>query len=217
MSEEQVPVVVGSPEREIHVTPLVTLERVNVCPREEDEIEYFKIRCKLYRFHMDEEDGATWKERGVGEIKIMKHKTRTAYRIIMRRDKTLKICANHSMLASMVISPHNNNENALVWNTPSDFTDGENKPETLCIRFGKSENTALFKSKFEECVESLKNAQSNASDTLADGISSLKVNGEKDVNDFKKQIEIIKILKEDFGLELNYEYSDKNRIGDHFR
>ena len=45
---------------------------------------------------MDEEDGATWKERGVGEIKIMKHKTRTAYRIIMRRDKTLKICANHS-------------------------------------------------------------------------------------------------------------------------
>ena len=40
----------------------------------------------------------------------------------------------------MVINPHNNNDNALVWNTPSDFTDGENKAETLCIRFGKSES-----------------------------------------------------------------------------
>ncbi|XP_002160712.1 ran-specific GTPase-activating protein isoform X1 [Hydra vulgaris] len=183
MSEEQIPVVVGSPEREIHVTPLVTLEKVKICALEEDEVEHFKIRCKLYRFHMDDEEGATWKERGVGELKIMKHNTKEAYRIIMRRDKTLKICANHSMSASMVISPHNNSENALVWNTPSDFTDGEHKPETLCIRFRKPENTILFKTKFEECVESLKRAQSNSSDSIVNGISTLKVNGEKDEND----------------------------------
>ena len=57
---------------------------------------FFCRRCKLYRFHMDEEDGPTWKERGVGELKVMKHETKQNYRIIMRRDKTLKICANHN-------------------------------------------------------------------------------------------------------------------------
>ena len=31
------------------------------------------------------------------------------------------------------------NEKALIWNTPSDYADGEPKPEMLCIRFGKAE------------------------------------------------------------------------------
>ena len=40
-------------------------------------------------------DPVEWKERGTGEIKLLKHKETGKIRVLMRRDKTLKICANH--------------------------------------------------------------------------------------------------------------------------
>jgi len=49
-------------------------------------------RAKLYRFSDEEKE---WKERGTGEVKLLKHKGNKKVRVLMRRDKTLKICANH--------------------------------------------------------------------------------------------------------------------------
>ena len=48
----------------------------------------------MYRYDSSGEQ-AEWKERGTGDVKILKHKTNGTIRILMRRDKTLKICANH--------------------------------------------------------------------------------------------------------------------------
>lgn len=48
----------------------------------------------MYRYDSAAEP-AEWKERGTGEIKILHHKSLGTCRILMRRDKTLKICANH--------------------------------------------------------------------------------------------------------------------------
>lgn len=36
-----------------------------------------------------------WKERGVGTVKLLKHKESGKVRLLMRQNKTLKICANH--------------------------------------------------------------------------------------------------------------------------
>jgi len=49
-------------------------------------------RAKLFRF-----DKATneWKERGVGEVKFLKSRINGKIRLVMRRDQTLKVCANH--------------------------------------------------------------------------------------------------------------------------
>ena len=52
-------------------------------------------RAKSYRYVIDDEDGPQWKERGLGEVKILKHKKKGTVRVLMRRDKTLKICINH--------------------------------------------------------------------------------------------------------------------------
>ena len=52
-------------------------------------------RSKLYRYFVDSEDGPSWKERGVGDVRILQHKKDKTYRLVMRRDKTLKLCANH--------------------------------------------------------------------------------------------------------------------------
>ena len=53
-----------------------------------------KRRAKLYRYD-NSGDEKEWKERGTGEVRILKHRSTGACRILMRRDKTLKICANH--------------------------------------------------------------------------------------------------------------------------
>ena len=52
-------------------------------------------RAKLFRFDCSSEN-PEWKERGVGDVKFMEHKSKDrSVRLIMRRDKTHKICANH--------------------------------------------------------------------------------------------------------------------------
>ena len=49
-------------------------------------------RAKLFRF---DDASKQWKERGTGEAKFLQHKDTKKVRFLMRRDKTLKICANH--------------------------------------------------------------------------------------------------------------------------
>ena len=51
----------------------------------------FKMRAKLFRFDRDSRE---WKERGTGDVKLYKAKNGNT-RLIMRRDRTLKVCANH--------------------------------------------------------------------------------------------------------------------------
>ena len=66
--------------------------KVEVKTNEEDEDVQFKIRAKLFRFDKESKE---WKERGTGDVRILKHKETKKVRLVMRRDKTLKVCANH--------------------------------------------------------------------------------------------------------------------------
>jgi RanBP1 domain len=50
-------------------------------------------RAKLFRFDSTSNE---WKERGTGDVKLLEHKETKKIRLVMRRDKTLKVCANHS-------------------------------------------------------------------------------------------------------------------------
>ncbi|KAG5455741.1 MAG: RanBP1 domain-containing protein, partial [Olpidium bornovanus] len=50
-------------------------------------------RAKLFRF---DSEAAEWKERGTGEVRFLQHKDLGKIRLVMRRDKTLKVCANHN-------------------------------------------------------------------------------------------------------------------------
>ncbi|ELW64708.1 Ran-specific GTPase-activating protein [Tupaia chinensis] len=74
--------------------PIVSLPEQEIKTLEEDEEELFKMRAKLFRF-ASENDLPEWKERGTGDVKLLKHKEKGTIRLLMRRDKTLKICANH--------------------------------------------------------------------------------------------------------------------------
>lgn len=132
------------------VAPIVKLEEVSVTTGEEEEEVLLDLRAKLYRF---DKEGNQWKERGVGTVKLLKHKETGKVRLVMRQAKTLKICANHLVLPSISIQEHAGNDKSCVWHA-SDYSDEELKEELFCIRFGSVENCKMFMEKFEEVAES---------------------------------------------------------------
>jgi len=134
--------------------PIIYLPEVVVNSGEDDEEEAFRRRAKLYRY-AHEENPAEWKERGTGEVKIMRHPETGSARIIMRREKTMRMCANHSILPWMDLRPNCGSQKAWVWKTQADFADAlceEDKPkqETLAIRFATIDNAEAFKAAFLE-------------------------------------------------------------------
>ncbi|XP_066841068.1 E3 SUMO-protein ligase RanBP2-like isoform X2 [Anser cygnoides] len=136
---------------DIHFEPIVSLPEVEVKSGEEDEEILFKERAKLYRW---DRDATQWKERGVGEIKILFHTQKKCYRVLMRREQVLKVCANHVITKEMNLVPSDTSNNALIW-TATDYADGEIKVEQLAVRFKSQEMAATFKKIFEDCQQSL--------------------------------------------------------------
>ncbi|KAK9239303.1 hypothetical protein V1525DRAFT_356262 [Lipomyces kononenkoae] len=137
---------------EIHFEPLVKLEKVEVKSNEEDEEVIFKIRAKLFRFDKASEPGE-WKERGTGDVRFLKHKESGKVRLVMRRDKTLKTCANHYIMPELKLSANVGSDRSWVYSVSVDISEGEPEPLTLAIRFANSENANLFKDKFGEAQE----------------------------------------------------------------
>ena len=81
-------------EADVHFEPVVHLtEKVDTKTNEEAEEQTFKMRAKLFKFDRESRE---WKERGTGDVRLLKHKENGKTRLVMRRDKTLKVCANHA-------------------------------------------------------------------------------------------------------------------------
>ncbi|EIM20116.1 hypothetical protein E3Q22_01499 [Wallemia mellicola] len=138
-------------ESTAHFEPVVKLtETVETKTNEEDEEVLFKIRAKLFRFA---KDSSEWKERGTGDVRILQHKETKKVRLVMRRDKTLKVCANHFLTPDMKLSPNIGSDRSWVWAVAADVSEGEPTAETLAIRFANAENATAFKDKFEEGVK----------------------------------------------------------------
>ncbi|XP_017317433.2 RANBP2-like and GRIP domain-containing protein 5/6 isoform X1 [Ictalurus punctatus] len=136
-----------------HFEPIVPLpNKIDVKTGEEEEEEMFCNRAKLFRF---ETEAKEWKERGIGSIKILKHKTSGKYRLLMRREQVLKICANHYITADMVLKPNAGSDKSWVWYA-IDYADEMPKTEQLAIRFKTADEAALFKQKFEEAQRAIR-------------------------------------------------------------
>ncbi|WFD26885.1 Ran GTPase binding protein Sbp1 [Malassezia nana] len=150
-------------EHDPHYDPVIKLEhQVEVKTHEEDEDVQFKIRAKLFRF---DKEAKEWKERGTGDVRLLKHKETKKVRLVMRRDKTLKVCANHFLSSDIKLQPNVGSDRSWVYNVTADISDGEPVAETLAIRFANSENAELFKKEFEAAQEANKQAASEKKDT----------------------------------------------------
>jgi len=129
--------------------PVVQLEEVETSTGEEDEEALLELKCKLYRYEAGTNE---WKERGLGVIKLLKHKENQKIRLLMRQEKTLKIRANHIVMPTSKLQEHTGSDKAWVWSAV-DYADGEHKVELFCIRFGTPEKAQEFKKGFEAAAE----------------------------------------------------------------
>lgn len=158
-----------APESEdVHFDPVIKLtEKVETKTNEESEEQMFKMRAKLFKFSKESNE---WKERGTGDVRLLKHKENGKTRLVMRRDKTLKVCANHYSMCSrpgvffgrwelgggerenvvltvcvvvpeMKLSPNVGSDRSWVWNAAADVSEGEAEAVTLAIRFANAEST----------------------------------------------------------------------------
>ncbi|KAJ8711102.1 hypothetical protein PYW07_008344 [Mythimna separata] len=141
---------VEAPEHDPHFDPIVSLPLVDIPTNEEEEEELVKIRARLYRYDTGDHE---WKERGTGDIKLLRHKINNTVRVVMRRDKTLKVCANHFITPDIRMNVHCGSDKAFNWSVFADFADEQMKQELLAIKFGNPQNAELWKTKFAEAQE----------------------------------------------------------------
>ena len=143
----------GSYDARPDFEPIVSLPELgDIRTGEEDEKVLFSHRAKLYRFDSDK---SVWKERGIGEMKILEHKVTGKTRVLMRREQILKLCCNHYITAEMTLTPLQGN-NQLAWYTHCDFADGLAKPEKLAVKFKLVTVTGEYRKVFEACVTKAK-------------------------------------------------------------
>ncbi|EJT46501.1 hypothetical protein A1Q1_04895 [Trichosporon asahii var. asahii CBS 2479] len=75
----------------------IQLDKQDIPTGEEEEDTIYQTRCKLYA--LDDQGG--WRERGVGNLKLNKHKATEAARLVMRSEGVLRVILNASLYVGM--------------------------------------------------------------------------------------------------------------------
>mmetsp|Transcript_7633 Transcript_7633/g.9421 ORF Transcript_7633/g.9421 Transcript_7633/m.9421 type:complete len:198 (-) Transcript_7633:276-869(-) len=138
--------------------PVVKLEEVEVKSGEEDEESLFGMRAKLFIFGetlLDVGTGnKTWKERGVGEVRLLRHREHERIRLLMRQEKTMKVIANHALDPRIRLEPNAGSDRSWVWSA-FDFAEGELVETVFALRFADSEIAGKFKDMFLQCQKDM--------------------------------------------------------------
>lgn len=152
---------VYNPEEEVTEgawnTPKVELNRIQVVTGEEEEETIWKSRAKLYRWSSNKETkgGGEWKERGVGDAKLLRHNKTQKIRFLLRQEKTHKIVANHYIIQRDMyckLTPNVSSEKIWVW-TVKDYADDPPKEEQFALKFAQIEQATEFKNKFDDAAK----------------------------------------------------------------
>ena len=142
--------------------PIVHLKAVEVKTGEEDEDVLYAQRCKLYRFEANE-----WKEKGIGELKLLQHRATRTIRVLMRRDQVLKLCANHRLSADMKLTEMSDKQ--MSWMTLSDASEPAQTPraELLLAKFRSRDDALKFKDAFDKAVTTVASMPATSATTPA--------------------------------------------------
>ncbi|KAK0230520.1 RanBP1 domain-containing protein [Armillaria fumosa] len=183
-------------EADVHFEPVIKLtEQVNTKTMEEDEDVLFKMRAKLFRFDISSSE---WKERGTGDVRLLAHKESKKVRLVMRRDKTLKVCANHAITSDMRLQPNIGSDRSWVWKVAADYAESPPTAETLAIRFANSENAGQFKEKFEEAqkANASLSAGAEAEPAKTEELEKVEEKAEETAEEKKAEAETEKVEEE---------------------
>lgn len=133
----------------IYFQPVVPLPpKIDVKTGEEDEIVLHQCRSRLFRFSDNE-----WKERGVGDLKILKARDSNRIRLLMRRDTIFKVCLNQYITKDMKLELKEDKK-SITWSA-IDYSDDTPTPQIFLLRLKNPENAQLFLQAFESAQNSL--------------------------------------------------------------
>ncbi|XP_072764779.1 E3 SUMO-protein ligase RanBP2 [Anoplolepis gracilipes] len=143
---------------DVHFSPVIPLpDKIEVKTGEEDEEILYSHRAKLFRFDTALKE---WKERGLGDIKLLRHKETGKLRLIMRRDHVLKLCLNHHLSSELEFTPKD--EKTWLWTT-ADYSDGEIEYMQFACRFKTSEIAIDFKNAIDGARKNVKSLTTSSS------------------------------------------------------
>ena len=159
---------------DVTYTPIVKLPgEVKVVTEEEDEEVRFVHRAKLYAWG-EGNAGMQWKERGLGDVKLLQHKETGRVRLVMRREQVHKVAANHHLSGEMKLLPMPSSDSSFSW-VAQDFTEGgEGVLEKFSIKFKDGEIAGRFRAAFEGCVGDVAKLESGAAAGGATKVSEPK-------------------------------------------
>ncbi|PNF19022.1 hypothetical protein B7P43_G11805 [Cryptotermes secundus] len=134
-----------------HFEPVIDLpDKIEVRTGEEDETKVFCHRAKLYRYEAATKE---WKERGVGEMKILHHPINNTYRLLLRREQVHKVVCNHLVTNDLTLKPLSSSNRAWCWGALNYAEEDEPKVEELAVLFKLQETAKEFRDKLNECIE----------------------------------------------------------------
>ena len=169
---------------------IVDLPAVTVDNGEKDEEEVFKARVKLYRWNDKQ-----WKERGIGDIRILHSKDNGKYRCVLRQEQTMKVRCNFFIHGEGLCKLEKLNTAEKSWHwTAADFSEGSLSIDRFCVRFKTNEEFDDFEKKFNQGFEENKKAnwtskptEKKAEENKADGKDSKTTNDEPKKEDKKEE------------------------------
>ena len=146
------------------------------------------LRSKLFIFGetlLDKGTGTkSWRERGIGQAKILRHKEHGRIRLLMRQEKTMKVIANHAIDHRIKLETNAGSDRSWVWSA-FDFADGELVETVFALRFADSDIANEFKTAFESAQKEMESllagedkGDSEGVDEAADALAGLATGGE---------------------------------------
>lgn len=111
----------------------------------------FCERAKLYRY---DKNMCEWKERGVGEMKILHHPKYDRYRLLLRRDQVYKVVCNLLLTPDIVFTKLTTNDRSWIW---AGMNYAEEQPciEQLAVKFKTVELAKNFKDTVDKIQQTL--------------------------------------------------------------
>lgn len=101
----------------------------------------FCERAKLYRYDADSRE---WKERGIGEMKILHHGRCGTYRLLFRRYQVHKVVCNMLLTPDITFSRLITSDSTWIW-AGMNHVDEQPCIEQLALRFKTPELSQNFK------------------------------------------------------------------------
>ncbi|VDN97580.1 unnamed protein product [Rodentolepis nana] len=134
-------------------------DKVEIVTGEEGEDVLFEARAKLFRFDSGDGGESVWKERGIGQLKILKNQASNRVRLVMRREQIHKVCCNHLITPGMTIKPMDGSKAIVtpwVWwavDFSEEEAESEGRREMLSVRFKTAKESQDFHDTFVKCAE----------------------------------------------------------------